>query len=153
MAFLRRGFLKSAHRPNNLYCYIDPLPYVGFALILLCAFMTAEPLVTHGVSVDLAKTKHAQPIPYETREDAMLVVLVRDGTIFFRNNKTLVDELPDAIRHATLNGSEKKIYLLVDARAHYGDLSALLAQIQGAGIENICFVTENPFHHFFQISR
>jgi len=52
-----------------------------------------------------------------------------------------IDELPNRIRDATLNGAEKKVYLAVDVRARYGDVEAVLAQIRLAGLQKVCFLT------------
>jgi biopolymer transport protein ExbD len=141
MAFLRKGFLKSAHRPNNLYCRIDPIPYLGFTFVLLCAFMTSEPMITHGVGIDLFASSYARSVPAALKWDAIRISVMRDGYVYFGNSKVQIDDLPNKIHDATLNGAERKIYLQVDARAKYGDLKAVLPMIQLAGVQKLCFLT------------
>ena len=153
MPFLRRGFLKSAHRPNYLYCRIDPIPFLGFAFVLLCAFMTSEPTITRDVSIDLFASSHAHSVPAAMKWDAIHIAVTRDGSVYFADSKVTIDELPNRIRDATLNGAEKKIYLVVDARAVYGDVKTVLSQIQLAGIERVCFLTEKRKQSVGKISR
>lgn len=139
VAFLRKGFLKAAHWPNELYCHIDPIPYFGLAIVLLCIFMVINPPLQRRY-IELVKSPHARSVRAATKEDAMRITVTRDGTIYFRNYHVTVDQLPNRIRDATLNGAEKRIYLVVDAR--YGDVKLVLPQIQLAGIEKVCFLTD-----------
>ena len=108
MPFLRNGFLKAAHRPNHLYCRIDPIPYPGFSFVLLCAFMTAQPMINHGVSTHLARSPHARSQRAAMREDMIRIAVMRDGAIYFRNQHVKIEALPNMIRDATLNGAEKE---------------------------------------------
>jgi biopolymer transport protein TolR len=142
MGFLRKGFLRSANRRNELYCRIDPIPFLGLSFVLLCAFMTSEPMITSSHMSDLFTAPHAHSVPAARRWDSIRIGISRDGSIYFGNSKVAIDELPNRIRDATLNGAEKKVYLVVDARARYGDVKAALAQIQLTGIENVCFLTD-----------
>ena len=79
------------------------------------------------------------------RDDAIKIMLVRDGSVFFGNSKIYPDDLPDRIRDAVRNGAEKRIYLELDARARYGDVNALLHQILRSGIENVSILAYSPY--------
>lgn len=144
MAFLRKGFLKSAHRRNDLYCRIDlPAVAIGIFFLLLVIFMII-PYPHHGRTVDRVVARHAHKLPGAIREDAIKVALTRDGTVYFGNSKIRPDDLPDMVRDAVRNGAEKRIYLEVDARAWYGDVNAVLSQIQLTGIQNVSFIADSP---------
>jgi biopolymer transport protein TolR len=121
---------------------MDPLPFLGFVLVLLFAFMTAEPLITKAVSIDLPTALHAITAPGATKWDAIHIWVTRDGTIYFRKQKVLAEELPNRIHDAVLNGAEKRIYLSVDARARYSDVEVVLPQVQLAGVEKVCLLTQ-----------
>ena len=144
MAFLRKGFLKSAHRRNELYCRID-LPLVAIIVFfpLLVIFMTSTPQL-HHLHVDHVVAQHVHKLLGAIREDAMKIWITRDGTIYFRKERVHRDDLSDRIRAAIRNGAEKRIYLEVDARARYSDVSAVLSQIQMSGIENVSFIADSP---------
>jgi biopolymer transport protein ExbD len=141
MAFLRKGFLKSANRPNDLYCRIDPLPLFGLSFVLLCAFMTSQPMITGSRSLDLFTGSHSHSEAAAKRWDSIHIGITPDGSIYFGHSKVAIDELPNRIRDAVLNGAERKVYLAVDVRARYGDVKTVLAQIQLTGLQNACFLT------------
>ena len=149
MAFLRKGFLKSANRRNELFCRLDPAPFAAivfaiFFLLLTPYMITDAP--SRMWSVDLVALQHARTLSMANREDAISVTVTRDGSVYFRNSRIHPDQLPNKIHDAVLNGAEKRIYLHVDARAKYGDVDALLPYIQLSGIENVSFLAETPYH-------
>jgi biopolymer transport protein ExbD len=151
MAFLRKGFLRSANRRNELYCRIDPAPIAAifFAFVGLFLGDVAYPHAHSMVFVDRASATHARSLPKALREDAILISVTRDGSVYVRNTRLHPAELPNKIRDSVLNGAEKRIYLQVDARAKYGDVKALLPFIQLSGVENVTFLTETPYHGHF----
>jgi biopolymer transport protein ExbD len=144
MAFLRKGFLKSAHRRNELLCVID-LPSVALMVFLplLVIFMTI-PYSHYGRSVDLAAAYNARKLPGAKREDAIRIHVTRDGTVYFGYSRIKSDELSFRINEAVRNGAERRIYLAVDARARYGDLSEVLFQIQKTGIQDVSILADSP---------
>jgi biopolymer transport protein ExbD len=147
MAFLRKGFLRSANRRNELLCRLDPAPFAAIVFALLYLLMgdvgdSHHP--HHGWTVDRVTVQHAQNLPNAIREDAIWITIKRDGSIYFQNSRAVPVDLPDKIRDAVLNGAEKRIYLRVDARAKYGDVNDLLPYIQLSGVENVSFLTETP---------
>jgi biopolymer transport protein ExbD len=100
-----------------------------------------------GASVDRARSFHASAQPSALREDAMQVLVRRDGNVYFRGQLVVLDQLPDHIRRALREGAEKKVYLSVDARSKYGDTAAVVDQIRLAGIDSISFITNNSEGH------
>jgi len=74
----------------------------------------------------------------------MQISVTRDGSVFFRDRHVLRSELAREIRKGVRNGAEKKVYLIVDARATYGAAMQVLNQIRLAGIEKVSFLTEQP---------
>lgn len=140
---LRRGaFLKSIGRAKPLFLEIDPHPYLGLAMVILCIFMTAAPPMHPAYAMDLAAAEHGRKIPKIACYDSITISINRYGSIYFRNTKTPPEDLPNRIHDAVLNGAEKRVYLRVDARAKYGDVNALLPYIQLAGIERVTFPVE-----------
>jgi len=81
-------------------------------------------------------------MPGALREDAMRISIRRDGSIFFRDHRVILQDLPEKIREGLRNGAENRIYLNMDARAKYGETIAVLDQIRLAGIERVSFLTE-----------
>ena len=95
-------------------------------------------------SVDLPTVAHARRLPFALREDAIKITITRDGAIYFRGQKIRPQFLPNQIRNALYGSAERRIYLLADARAKYGDVKAVILQIQYSGVENISILAETP---------
>ena len=104
--------------------------------------MTAPNRPDQGWAMDLPRTAHASLLPAALREDTMLVTVTRDGNIFFGNMQIRPSELPGSIHESLRRGSERKVYLKVDARAKYGDAEVVINQVREAGIENIGIFTD-----------
>ena len=128
-------------RPSQFLNGIDLWAFPCVQLVLLIILMPV--VVTHPLhTVDLARTEHPTTMPGASREDAMLVALTRDGNIFFKTAQVSSDQLPSRIRESLHNGSERKVYLKVDARAKYSDAAAVIVQIRQAGVEDVGIITE-----------
>jgi biopolymer transport protein ExbD len=104
-----------------------------------------HPAYAYGGVGDRAVAEHSTPEPGALKEDALLINITSDGTIYFRNHRVRCEDLPNEIREGVRNGAEKKIYLAVDARAKYGRTKQVLEQIRIAGIENASFLTQKPY--------
>jgi len=95
----------------------------------------------HSLPVDLAAASHALPMPDAQKEDAITVMIARDGALYFRNYRTTFDDLPRAaIEEAVRDGAERKVYVKADARARYSDVKATIDAIRLAGIREVVFL-------------
>ncbi len=137
--------LSALRRKNELLCRIDMWGFVSIMLALLFMFLPGTTDTPRSVSVDRPLAYHSTSMPGALKEDAILVSITRDGNIFFRDQRVLRLELANEIREAVRSGAEKQVYLVVDARARYGDAIPVLAQIRFAGIENVNFLTDEPY--------
>lgn len=81
-------------------------------------------------------------MPGAIREDALLITVTCDGNVLYGTHQVQSGELPPAIQDAIRRGSERKVYLKVDARAEYGDAVVVIDQVHQGGIENIGIITE-----------
>jgi biopolymer transport protein TolR len=129
-------------RGNNYAAFIDPSGLAGIMLFFLMLFMIPMSGGHWGLSVDLAVTRHATPEPDALKEDALEVILTRNGTIYFGHTRVTFADLPAQIRLWVQKGSERKVYLRADARAKYGDVKAVVDDIRSAGIQNVALIVE-----------
>jgi len=111
-------------------------------LVLLFLLMPLIVVDGKAAAADLVHVRHSIRMPGALKEDALKVVVTRDGTIYFREHRTALEDLPDEIREGLRNGAERKVYIEVDARAKYGGVPAVLDKIRLAGVEKIAFLTE-----------
>lgn len=116
-----------------------------FALVFL--FMSGFAVVTHPRNgpADLPQSSHSAPMPKALREDALVITIARDGSVYFRDLRVLKGNLPDMIREGLRNGAENTVYIKADARAKYGAVKAVLDQVRLSGVQNINFITEQPY--------
>jgi biopolymer transport protein ExbD len=133
-----------ARRNATLFTQIELSGLLAVCVVLLILFMMLPgPPHQHSLPLDLAVVSHSVPLPDARQEDAIIVTIVRDGTVFFRNDKTTLDDLPGAIKGAVRNGAKSKVYVRADARARYADVEVVIGAIRQAGILDAVFVTES----------
>ncbi len=61
---------------------INVTPMVDVMLVLLIIFMVITPMLTKGVSVDKVKTKNPITMQAADKEDAILISITRNGSVF-----------------------------------------------------------------------
>ena len=71
----------------NVSSDINVTPMVDVMLVLLIIFMVVTPMLQHGVTVDMAKVNNPEAMPDADKEDALLVAVMRDGSVFFGTDK------------------------------------------------------------------
>jgi biopolymer transport protein ExbD len=140
--------LSALRRKNELLCRIDMWGFVSVMLAFLAMFMAPAisfPDLPRYVPVDLAVAYHSRAMPGAMRDDAVTIAIMRDGSIYLCNLRVAAEDLSDQIRELVQNRAEKRIYLKADARAKYGNVTAILDQIRKAGVENLSLLTEQPY--------
>lgn len=135
---------RAAKRRSTYYSNINVWPFVGISIVVLVTFLTsAHPLHQYlWLPVDLERSEYAVPQRSALREDALRISITRDGQVFFRKYRILPEQLPSLIQDALQEGSERKVYVAVDARSKYGYTARVIEQIQLAGIRQVCFIAE-----------
>ncbi len=119
--------------------------FVSVMLAILFMFLPITPHTPGSVSVDRPTAYYSTSMPGALREDAMAITITRDGHVFFRDHQIALEDLPGEIREGLRRGAEKRVFVAVDARAKYGDVAVVLGKIRLAGIEDVSFLTENPY--------
>src|ERR1051326_3418771 len=74
---------------------INVTPMVDVMLVLLIIFMVITPMLTKGASVDMYKAKNPIAMQDADKEDAVIVAVTRDGTLFLSpgNAKTTSENI------------------------------------------------------------
>jgi biopolymer transport protein ExbD len=121
---------------------INVTPMVDVMLVLLIIFMVITPMLQHGVSVDLAKTNNPVQMPDADKEDAMLVAIQRDGTVFFGTDKIAPDQLTNKIKDKLANRVDKRVFVKADARTKYGNVVEVVDNVRAAGVDQLGLLTE-----------
>jgi biopolymer transport protein ExbD len=126
---------------------INVTPMVDVMLVLLIIFMVITPMLTKGVSVDLVKTKNPITMQAADKEDAILISIPRNGSVFLSPGNIKLsgaDQLPERVRDLLTNKIDKTVYVRADARAKYSVVEDVVDNLRAAGVNEIGLITEEP---------
>ena len=122
---------------------INVTPMVDVMLVLLIIFMVITPMLQHGVSVDLAKVNDPKPMQDADKEDALLIAVMRDGKIYFGNEKIELDKLTDKVKERLASKNDSKmVYVKADARAKFKDVVGVVDNVRSAGVDQLGLLTD-----------
>jgi len=123
---------------------INVTPMVDVMLVMLIIFMVITPLLTKGTPVDLVRRKNSIAMQAADKEDAVLVAVTRNGSVFLSpgNLKVNVDQLPEKVRDLLTNKVDRMCYIKADARARYQVVEDVVDNLRAAGVDQIGLITE-----------
>ncbi len=126
---------------------INVVPYIDVMLVLLVVFMVTAPLLMQGVKVDLPK---APSTPIDNKDDEPLIVSVKpDGSFYLnlgRDQKKArpLSEITNTVGKILRNKPQTPVLVWGDKTVPYGEVVALMTQLQSAGAESVGLVTDPP---------
>ena len=118
------------------------IPMADIMLVLLIIFMVVTPMLQKGVSVDMVPVNDPREMQDADKDDAIIVAVTRDGTLFLGNTKIKKEEITGQIKDRIANKLDKTVYVKSDARAKYGDVVAVVDEIRSAGVDSLGLLTE-----------
>jgi len=114
-------------------------------LLLIFSMMSDRP--HNGVGVDQYISHNGTRMPAALRDDAMKVFIMRDGRIYFGNRRVASDDLPREIRQRLETSAQHRVFLVVDQRARFRDVSIVLDDVRCSDIRDVAFLTELQTAH------
>ena len=127
-------------KQGGLNCTINVTPMADVMLVLLIIIMLIAPLLQKGIDVTLPEASYPADKP---ENDAQTVLGVdKDGRYFVDQQPVLENELLIRVQAALDRKLERIVLIKADTDTTYGDVMALLDQLQRAGIEDIGLITE-----------
>ncbi len=121
---------------------INVTPMVDVMLVLLIIFMVITPMLQKGASVDMAKVNNPTSMPDADKEDAVLVVVMRDGQIYLGTSRITLDQLTDKVKDRLADKPDKRIFIRADMRAKYGAVVDVVDNVRAAGVDDVGLLTE-----------
>lgn len=121
---------------------INVTPMVDIMLVMLIIFMVITPMLSKGVSVDLAKTTNPIALPAADKEDAVVVAVTRDGRTWLGSKQTNPADLPGQVKDLLSTRLDKTCYVKSDSRARYEKVVEVVDNLRAAGVDNIGLLTE-----------
>jgi biopolymer transport protein TolR len=121
---------------------INVTPMVDVMLVLLIIFMVVTPMLQKGVSVDKVEVNNPTPMEDADKEDALLVSVTRDGSVYFGSDQISVDALTTKVKDRLANKPDKRVYVKADRRAHFGAVVQVVDAVRAAGVDDLGLLTD-----------
>ena len=94
------------------------------------------------VEVDMVKAENAVAMPEAGNEDAIVVIIARNGMVFLGQNRIDLAQLGSYIRDKQASKTDKTIYLRADARAQYRDVESAIDNLRSTGAKEVRLLTK-----------
>jgi biopolymer transport protein ExbD len=105
--------------------------------------LAQAPEMTKGVSVQMATTSNAMPMPEADRTDAWIVAVTGSGQLYFGTQSVTPEELAEQMRIHPRN-RESKLYINADARVAYASVKKALAAAKADLFDSAVLLTTQP---------
>jgi biopolymer transport protein TolR len=92
--------------------------------------------------VKLAEVENPVDMPNADKDDAVVVAISSDGTVFLGNKVTPMDDVSSRVRDRISSRLDKTVYIKSDARTKYGDVVRLVDQVRNSGVDNVGLLTD-----------
>jgi len=118
------------------------IPMADIMLVLLIIFMVVTPMLSKGLSVELAKVNNPSDMPDADKDDAVIVGISASGDVFIGSAKSDVSQIADQVRDRISNKLDKTVFVKSDGRAKYGAVVKVVDEIRAAGVDNVGLITD-----------
>jgi len=118
---------------------INVTPFVDVMLVLLIIFMVTAPMMVQGLNVDLPE---ATAKPLESEKEHLILTINKDHQVFINDYEVTVESLGAKLIKILQGRSDREVYLKADKSIPYGIVVQVMAEIKGAGVENLGMITE-----------
>ena len=120
---------------------INVTPMVDVMLVLLIIFMVITPMLQNKVHLDMATVENTTNMPDADKEDAVVVAVTRDGSVFLGQNHVDVSQLGALVRDKLADKTSKMIYVRADARAQYKTVEDAIDAVRAVGVDDVGLLT------------
>ena len=90
---------------------INVTPMVDVMLVMLIIFMVITPMLSKGVSVDMAKTKNPIPMQAADKSDAIVCAVTRDGKTWLNTTQMNPEDMPQRVKDMLTNRLDKTVFV------------------------------------------
>jgi len=119
------------------------IPMADIMLVLLIIFMVVTPMIQKGASVERATVDNPKDMQDADKEDAIVVAVTRDGSIFIGSQKIDQSQLTSLLKEKlAAKQGDKTVFLNSDKSALYGKVVAVVDEIRSAGVDQLGLLTE-----------
>ena len=118
------------------------IPMADIMLVLLIIFMVVTPMLSKGLSVELAKVNNPSDMPDADKDDAVIVGISASGDVYLGSTKSDISQIADQVRDRISNKLDKTVFVKSDGRTKYGDVVKVVDEIRSAGVDNVGLITD-----------
>ena len=96
-----------------------------------------------GISVELARTSSAMPVPDADNPNALIITVTDAGRLYLGIDPVTPGSLPEKVKGCLSNGTQN-LYIKADARAPYASVVKVLDAARTAGVAGVTLLTTQP---------
>jgi len=131
--------MTSGGKHSELMSEINVTPFVDVVLVLLIIFMVTAPMMIQGVNVDLPE---ATAKPLDSEKEHLVITINEDQLVFINDLEVTVEFLREKLQKILQGRGDREVYLKADKNIPYGIVVQVMAEIKGAGVEQLGMITE-----------
>ena len=124
---------------SELLSEINVTPFVDVMLVLLIIFMVTAPMMIQGLNVDLPE---ATAKPFDSDNEHLVITINKDRQVYINDFEVTVEFLRDKLVKVLQGRTDRDVYLKADKGIPYGIVVQVMAEIKGAGVEQLGMITE-----------
>jgi biopolymer transport protein TolR len=124
---------------KELMSDINVTPFVDVMLVLLIIFMVTAPMMIQGLNVDLPE---ATAKPLDSEKEHLVITIDKDHHVHINDYKVTVESLSSRLVKILQGRRDREVYLKADKNIPYGIVVQVMAEIKGAGVEQLGMITE-----------
>ncbi len=131
--------MTSGGKHSELMSDINVTPFVDVMLVLLVIFMVTAPMMIQGLNVDLPE---ASAKPLDSEKEHLIISINKQQQIFINDFEVSVESLRDKLLKILQGRTDRDVFLKADKSIPYGTVVQVMAEIKGAGVEQLGMITE-----------
>ncbi|MBE9529892.1 MAG: protein TolR [Proteobacteria bacterium] len=124
---------------QELMSDINVTPFVDVMLVLLIIFMVTAPMMIQGLNVDLPE---ASAKPLDSEKEHLIITIDKDHQVHINEYQVALDSLSARLIKILQSRGDREVYLKADKNIPYGIVVQVMAEIKGAGVEQLGMITE-----------
>jgi biopolymer transport protein TolR len=131
--------MTSGGKHSELMSEINVTPFVDVMLVLLIIFMVTAPMMVQGLNVDLPE---ATAKSLDSEKEHLVITINKDQQIYINDFEVTVEFLSAKLQKILKGRTDRDVYLKADKSIPYGIVVKVMAEIKGAGVEQLGMITE-----------
>ncbi len=106
---------------------------VAIAIVTAALSAAEAPALRAGIHVEMAVSANAVPLPEADAQDALIVAISADGSIYLGVTRASRAEVGGRVKGALAGHPGRRLYIKADARTPFVAVNRVLAAARGAG--------------------